>query len=110
MYGRDLDAQDGREWFWQTLIEPLGITERDRVNKTFSDLLTENKTYCDKLLKNLSYLSDLSEQFPDAVDTYSENLIDNQYSDIKEMILQTDTILNIIKTDDEKNDTEQETK
>ena len=110
VYGRDLDAQDGREWFWQTLIEPLGITERDQVNKTFSDLLTENKTYCDKLLKNLSYLSDLSEQFPDAVDTYSENLIDNQYSDVKEMILWTDTILSIIRTDDEKDDTEQETK
>lgn len=92
VYGRDLDGQDGKEWFWQTLIEPLEIKEDEPVKKTFKDLLAENKMYCEKLLKNLSYLSDLSEQFPDTVDDWSECIIDNQFYDIKEIVHQTDVI------------------
>ena len=93
VYGRDLDAQDGKEWFFQTLIEPFKFPEINAINKTFKDLLEENKNYCNKILKNLAYLSELNEVAPDAVDDYSETLLDNQYSNIKDIISQTDAII-----------------
>lgn len=102
-YGRDLDAEGSKEWFMKTLIEPCGFPETDTVSKTFEDILSENKMYCEKLLKNLAYLSELNEVFPDKTDDYCENLIDNQYSDIKEIILQTDVIIGKLKENSVKN-------
>lgn len=93
IYGRDLDADGGKEWFWQTLIEPLGFPEIDPIKKTFRDLLEENKVYCEKMLKNLAYLSELNEVVPDAVDVKSEDLLDCHYSNIEKIISETNAII-----------------
>lgn len=59
--GRDLDAQDGKEWFWETLIEPCDFPEKS-VRSEIDQMISDAKKSVDKAGEILNVVTMQSEE------------------------------------------------
>lgn len=98
-YAMEIRFDEGKRWFIETLIKPCNIPEPElaqMVDKTVSDVLSENSVYCEKILSNLSYLGDLSESFPINVSDDVENTADDQFDAFRALKAETDMLISNI--------------
>lgn len=92
-YGKELHTPEGKEWFMDTLIEPCNFPDSDTLNKTLTDLFSENSQHCEQMLRNLAYVSDLTERFPVEISDEVEEVSDDQYDAVRAINVETKRVI-----------------